>query len=172
MTERERTPRARRCPICLEDLDNEPTIALECTHQFHGVCAALWFRRNPSCPVCRALPDSEPESAMDLDAELSTMPARVVSSLVSEPLGASRRRNADPALRRAALAFRRARDASRLASRAEREHRASEPFRSMMRELRSLVEADVNRRRAAAVRAADLLRTWETLPSPRRFSHP
>ena len=169
--ERERTPRPRRCPICLEDLDNEPTIALECQHQFHGVCAALWFRRKPSCPVCRSLPESESESEMDLDAELSTMPARAVTSLVSEPLRAARRRSADPALRRAAQAYRRARDASRLASRSEREHRASEPFRSMTRGLRALVEVDVNRRRAAGVRAADLLRTWETLPS-RRFSHP
>ena len=168
--ERERSPRARRsCPICLEDLDREPVIALECQHKFHGICAALWFRRNPSCPVCRALPDSEPESE-DLDIELSTLPARTVSSLVSEPLRAARRRNADPALRRAAQAFRRARDASRQSSRAERDHRASEPFNTLMRELRALVEADIGRRRVTGARAADLLRAWET--SPRRFSHP
>jgi len=167
--ERERTPRRRPCPICLEDLDKEPTVALECEHEFHGVCAALWFRRNPTCPVCRSLPESDSESDMDLDAELSTLPSRTVSSMVSEPLRAARRRGANPVLRSAAQAYRRARDASVLASRAERAHRASEPFRSMMRELRALVDVDVNRRRAMGVRAADLLRAWE---ASRRYSHP
>ena len=167
--ERERSPRRRPCPICLEDLATDPTVVLECGHSYHGVCAALWFRKNPSCPVCRSLPESDSESEVDLDAELSTLPSRTVSSMVSEPLRAARRRGAGPALRSAALAYRRARDASVLATRAERAHRASEPFRSMMRELRALVTADVARRQAMGVRAADLLRVWE---ASRRYSHP
>ena len=164
--ERERTPRRRPCPICLEDLDTDPAVVLECGHSYHGVCAALWFRKNPSCPVCRSLPESDLESEVDLDAELSTLPSRTVSSMVSEPLRAARRRGANPALQSAALAYRRARDASVLAARAERAHRASEPFRSMMRELRALVDVDASRRRAMGVRAAELLRAWN------RYSHP
>ena len=121
--DRSRSPR-RVCPICLDDL-GESVITLECEHSYHGICAARWFRLNPTCPVCRSVPESDPESE-GLDVELATLPARAVASLVSEPLRTARRRNADPALRRAAQAYRRARDAARLSSRAEREHRASE----------------------------------------------
>ena len=56
----------RRCPICLEDLDDAP--ALACGHQFHAACmqelaAAAWAdgaTRTRSrgtavlCPLCRA----------------------------------------------------------------------------------------------------------------------
>jgi hypothetical protein len=164
--ERSRSPK-RQCPVCLDDLDGS-VMTLDCGHSFHRNCVALWFRRSPTCPVCRSLPESEPESE-DLDVELATLPARAAASLVSEPLRAARRRNADPALRRAAVAYRRARDASRQSSRAEREHRASEPFNTLMAELRTLVQIDVSRRRAAGARAAELLRTWE---APRRYSHP
>ena len=151
------------CASCLEDVAGS-AVTLECQHSFHGVCAAYWFRKNPSCPVCRSLPsESDSESTMDVEAELSTMPRRALSSLLSGPLRAARRCNADPALRQTAQAYRRARAASILASRANRDHRASEPFRTLMRELRVLVDIDVNRRRAVGSRAADLLRVWEGL---------
>ena len=120
----------------------------------------MWFRRNPTCPVCRSLPESDPES--DLDAELAALPPRMLASLVSDPLRAARRRGADPSLRRAAQAYRRARDAARHSSRAERELRTSEPLNGLLRELRVLVQVDVNRRRTAGARAANLLRIWET----------
>ena len=164
--DRSRSPK-RQCAICLDDL-GESVIALDCGHVFHSLCAAHWFRRSPTCPVCRSLPESDPESE-DLDVELTTLPARMVASLLSDPLRAARRRNADPALRRAAQAYRRARDAARQSSRAEREHRASEPFNSLMTELRTLVHVDVSRRRAAGARAADLIRAWD---NPPRYSHP
>ena len=164
--ERSRSPK-RQCSICLDDL-GESIIALNCGHVFHSLCAAHWFRRSPTCPVCRSLPESDPESE-NLDAELAALPPRMVASLVSDPLRQARRRGADPALRRAAQAYRRARDAARQSSRAEREHRASEPFNTLLRELRTVAHIDVTRRRAAGARAADLLRAWE---SPPRFSHP
>ena len=164
--DRSRSPK-RQCAICLEDL-GDSTISLDCGHVYHSICAAQWFRRSPACPICRSVPDSDPDSE-DLDVELAMLPARAVASLVSDPLRAARRRNADRALRRAAQAYRRARDAARQSSRAEREHRASEPFNSLMAELRTLAQIDVGRRRAAGARAAELLRNWE---NPRRFSHP
>ena len=163
--DRSRSPK-RLCPICLEDL-GDSTLTLGCGHAFHSICAATWFRRSPTCPTCRSLPESDPES--DLDAELAALPPRMLASLVSDPLRAARRRGSDPALRRAAKAYRRARDAARQSSRAEREHRASEPFTSLLRELRTLVQVDVNRRRAAGARAAELLRVAE---NQRRYSHP
>ena len=160
--DRSRSPK-RQCAICLDDL-GESVITLECSHTFHSSCLAVWFRRNPTCPVCRSLPESDPES---VEVELATLPPRMIASLVSDPLRQARRRNADPALRRAAAAYRRARDAARRSSRAEREHRASEPFNSLLRELRALVQVDLNRRRAAGARAGELLRAWE---NQRRFS--
>jgi len=156
---RSRSPK-RLCSICLEDLDDS-AITLDCGHAFHPICAVTWFRRSPTCPVCRSLPGSDPESE-DLDTELAALPPRMIASLVSDPLRQARRRGAEPALRRAAQAYRRARDAARQSSRAEREHRASEPFSSLLRELRTLVQVDVDRRRAAGARAADLIRIWET----------
>jgi hypothetical protein len=164
--DRSRSPK-RQCPVCLDALDGS-VMTLNCGHSFHSSCVAHWFRRNPTCPVCRSLPESDPESE-DLDAELATLPPRMVASLVSDPLRAARRRGADPALRRAAQAYRRARDAARRSSRAEREYRASEPFNTPLRELRTLVQIDVSRRRAAGARAADLIRAWN---NPPRYSHP
>jgi len=162
---RSRSPK-RQCAICLDDL-GDSTITLSCGHVFHSLCAATWFRRSPACPICRSLPESDPESE-DLDVELAALPPKMIASLVSDPLRQARRRNADPALRRAAQAYRRARDAARQSARAEREHRASEPFSSLMAQLRALVQVDVSRRRAPGARAADLIRAWET----RRYSHP
>jgi hypothetical protein len=43
------------CAICTEPCV-DAVLVLECGHQFHGVCVARWFRRNPACPMCRALP--------------------------------------------------------------------------------------------------------------------
>ena len=43
------------CSICMEPLGSA-VIELECGHSYHGVCVAHWFRRNPACPLCRALP--------------------------------------------------------------------------------------------------------------------
>ena len=156
--DRSRSPK-RQCPVCLDDL-GDSAMTLDCGHTCHSRCLAMWFRRNPTCPVCRSLPESDPESE-DLDAELAALPPRMMASLVSDPLRAARRRGADPALRRAAWAYRRARDAARQSSRAERELRTSEPLNGLLRDLRVLVQADLSRRRAAGVRAADLLRIWE-----------
>ena len=155
--DRSRSPK-RLCVICLEDL-GEAVTTLECSHVFHRACLVGWFRRNPTCPTCRSLPDTDTDE--DLEAELSTLPPRMLATLVADPLRAARRRGSDPALRRAAQAYRRARDAARQSSRAERELRTSEPLSGLLRELRALVQIDVSRRRAAGLRAADLLRIWQ-----------
>jgi len=43
------------CAICFEECA-EAFMVLECQHVLHSACLARWFRRNPACPVCRALP--------------------------------------------------------------------------------------------------------------------
>jgi len=170
--------RAREdCAICLAELSNEATVTLECRHCFHGVCLSMWFRRNPACPACRATPDSE--SSEDSGDEMHAMTLRDLTSFVSDPLRAARRRGADPALRRAAAAFRRARDAAIVARRNERAHANSEPFRAQLEEMRRLSLLEIERRHVAADHATTLLGIWERTPdmpreatSSRGYSHP
>ena len=170
--------RAREeCAICLADLSNEATVTLECRHSFHGTCLSMWFRRSPACPICRAMPDSD--SSEESDNEMYTKSMRDLTSLVSDPLRAARRRGADPALRRAAAAFRRARDAAIVARRNERAHEASEAFRAQTDEMRSLMFLEMERRHTAADRATDLLVIWDRTPTAPQeaapsqgYSHP
>uniref|UniRef100_J3MGR3 RING-type E3 ubiquitin transferase n=1 Tax=Oryza brachyantha TaxID=4533 RepID=J3MGR3_ORYBR len=43
------------CRICLEAYElGEALGTLPCGHSFHRVCAAKWFKRLDSCPLCRA----------------------------------------------------------------------------------------------------------------------
>ena len=170
--------RAREdCAIFLVELNSEANITLECGQSFHGVCLSMWFRRNPACPICRAMPDSE--SSEESDDEMYTMSVRDLTSLVSDPLRAARRRGADPTLRRAAAAFRRARDAAITARRNERAHETSEAFRAQTDEMRRLIFLEMERRHTAADLATTLLKIWERTPdmprdatSTRGYSHP
>jgi hypothetical protein len=106
--------------------------------------------------------------------EMAMMTMRDLTTLVSGPLRAARRQDANSELRRAAVAFRRARDRAIASARAERELRASEPFRGLMQQLRALVDADVSRRRIAAERAWSLVGAWDraqTHGARRRFTY-
>ena len=50
---------ASRCPICLDDLDNDAkTVRLFCNHLFHGQCVAEALHIDPRCPVCRRRPEN------------------------------------------------------------------------------------------------------------------
>jgi hypothetical protein len=122
--------------------------------------------------MCRSLPDESDESSESEElgaTHYSMLPIRSPTWAMSEPLRASRRRNADPALRRAAAAFRRARGAADVAARARRDYRASEPFRALMRELQDLVDVEVARRRTMGSRAAALMGVWNAAdPGPAR----
>ena len=170
--------RAREdCAICLANLSTEATVTLDCRHCFHGTCLSTWFRRNPACPVCRATPDSD--SSDESENEMQMMSMRDLTSLVSDALRASRRRGADPALRRAATAFRRARDAAIVARRQERAHETSETFRAQTDEMRRLMFLEMGRRHTAADLATALLAIWDRTPtasqeaaSSRGYSHP
>jgi len=81
MADRERSPRRTRdCPICLSSLpkpgdaefESQVITLKECSHAFHGTCAASWFRTNRTCPVCRSLPDSGRHGAeTDSDVEVT-----------------------------------------------------------------------------------------------------
>lgn len=41
------------CPICLENIDKEEQVLLNCNHKFHFDCFQKWIEHNISCPYCR-----------------------------------------------------------------------------------------------------------------------
>ena len=44
----------KRCPICLENMDNpDKYYFLNCMHKYHEECINEWLRRNLFCPICR-----------------------------------------------------------------------------------------------------------------------
>jgi hypothetical protein len=94
---------------------------------------------------------------------------RNLTTLLEAPLRAARRRDASGTVRRAALAFRAARNAVTEAARLAREHKYTEPMRSVLLEQIRLDDQELARRRVATSRALALLRAWET--PERRFSH-
>ena len=89
------------------------------------------------------------------------MTMRDLTSLVSEALQASRRKGADPELRRAAVAFRRARDVAIVARRQERAHATSEAFRAQTEEMRRLMYLEMEKRHVAANLASTLMAIWD-----------
>ena len=42
------------CSICRDGFTTAPTCQLFCKHLFHQECAHQWYKRNPTCPNCRA----------------------------------------------------------------------------------------------------------------------
>jgi len=47
-----------QCPICLDVMGAKGSSEVSvryCGHSFHSACLAEWTRRNPRCPVCRAV---------------------------------------------------------------------------------------------------------------------
>lgn len=43
------------CPICLTELSGVVSrMELRCSHVFHTECVTKWFKKNTSCPICRA----------------------------------------------------------------------------------------------------------------------
>ena len=44
-----------QCSICLNNITTgQDVTSLSCEHTFHSQCIQRWFRRNATCPVCRA----------------------------------------------------------------------------------------------------------------------
>ena len=41
------------CAICLVDLSEGATYALECGHAFHRACVANWLQYKHECPICK-----------------------------------------------------------------------------------------------------------------------
>jgi hypothetical protein len=41
------------CAICQDTWQNEPVVALPCSHLFHMKCIDGWIDEHPNCPVCR-----------------------------------------------------------------------------------------------------------------------
>ncbi|KAH0462838.1 hypothetical protein IEQ34_010413 [Dendrobium chrysotoxum] len=46
----------RMCPVCLSEFEDGERVRFlpECGHCFHVECIDMWFRRNSTCPMCRA----------------------------------------------------------------------------------------------------------------------
>ena len=51
------------CPICHDNLQ-EPTI-LHCKHIFCEECAATWFDKERTCPMCRAEVKENGKTSLD-----------------------------------------------------------------------------------------------------------
>ena len=141
------------CPVCISDVSGENVVELDCKHIFHATCLIEWYRRSPSCPVCRAVPED-----VDRTAPISM---RSLTTILEEQLRAARAIRAPGVLRRAAQAFRLARSEVVEASRRAHDHRDAEPFRSFLQQQRQLDAYETSRRRAVETRATALVRAWE-----------
>ena len=142
------------CPICISEIRGENVVELQCRHTFHATCMVEWCRRNPTCPVCRALPE-----ITDWRAPVSMV---ALTATLEEELRAARAKHAPGTLRRAAQAFRVARSEVVEASRRAREHRDTEPFRSFLQQQRQLDAYETSRRRVVETRTTALIRAFES----------
>ncbi|KAF0684787.1 Aste57867_23302 [Aphanomyces stellatus] len=43
------------CPICLDDVDTDDVLQLQCGHTFHRSCVGDWTRHHYTCPLCRQM---------------------------------------------------------------------------------------------------------------------
>lgn len=155
------------CCICLDVLEGETTMSLECTHSYHARCLATWFRSGDrKCPLCRADPPHSPSSEVESESEeeeedlihaLTNMRSRELSTVVSARLREARRNDAGIILRRRARDFYRARQRQQERSQAAREHRAQPAFAALRRAQQSLDRAEGRSRYLVARRAAQLL---------------
>ena len=76
--------KAAECVVCLQELEDGDVVRVlpPCRHFFHGRCIDAWLCAHPSCPVCRAHPETER--------------ARLMEGLVSPPLPQLRRCGVSP----------------------------------------------------------------------------
>ncbi|XP_062025565.1 putative RING-H2 finger protein ATL69 isoform X1 [Rosa rugosa] len=60
------SPEDSTCPICLCEYQPEETIRTipECNHHFHASCIDEWLRKNPTCPVCRKVPQEDNKTSL------------------------------------------------------------------------------------------------------------
>ena len=148
------------CPICISEISGENVVELQCRHVFHATCLIDWYRRNPTCPVCRALPE--------ITDRCAPVSMRALTTALEEELRAARTKHAPGVLRRAAQAFRIARSEVVEASRRAHDHRDAEPFRSFLQQQRQLDAYETSRRRVVETRATALIRAFESHERNRR----
>lgn len=43
----------QECVICLEELTEEVSVLMPCSHSFHGDCIEKWLKTSHYCPICR-----------------------------------------------------------------------------------------------------------------------
>ena len=41
------------CSICLDKINLENAVILNCEHYFHKECLKIWFNKSKTCPICR-----------------------------------------------------------------------------------------------------------------------
>ena len=41
------------CSICLDKINLENAVLLNCEHYFHKECLKIWFNKSKTCPICR-----------------------------------------------------------------------------------------------------------------------
>jgi hypothetical protein len=68
------------CAICMDSIDDkicdEYRGKLSCDHEFHPMCILKWFKKNTSCPTCRAehtekaIASEEVTTDMDVDSNV------------------------------------------------------------------------------------------------------
>ncbi|KAM5572172.1 putative RING-H2 finger protein ATL69, partial [Rosa sericea] len=60
------SPEDSTCPICLCEYQPEETIRTipECNHHFHASCIDEWLRKNPTCPVCKKVPQEDNKTSL------------------------------------------------------------------------------------------------------------
>ena len=70
------------CSVCYERVNNQASVRTICNHVFCKKCFTKWTRKNASCPLCRtvvkSLPETEQEPPLN-DVDLFTFMNRLIN---------------------------------------------------------------------------------------------
>ena len=126
------------CTICLQPLSTQASCTLDCGHAFHAKCVVEWFRRVPTCPLCRE----------EGDCRLSAVGVLTIQQQAHRAMRQSRAKGAPAHLKRGAAMMRQAKSRWLDAKRAHRALRRSQVYRDLTKEETRLWHR-MNRARAA-----------------------
>lgn len=126
------------CTICLQPLSMQASCTLDCGHAFHAKCVVEWFRRVPTCPLCRE----------EGDCRLSAVGVLTIQEQAHRAMRQSRAKGAPAHLKRGAAMMRQAKSRWLDAKRAHRALKRSQAYRDLSKEETRLWHR-MNRARAA-----------------------